>query len=80
MFEMFEDQSVELLPARTVMSTVSLGRRRRRGNVNVAVGGDGGNGGAGGAGGDNNVNIGAGGAGNGGDGGNGGNGGSATAG
>ncbi|WP_448618982.1 hypothetical protein [Geodermatophilus sp. URMC 65] len=30
MFEMFEDQSVELLPARTVMSTVSLGRRRRQ--------------------------------------------------
>ncbi len=76
---MFEDQEVELLPARTVMSTVSF-RRRRRGNVNVAVGGDGGNGGAGGAGGDNNVNIGAGGAGNGGDGGNGGNGGNATAG
>ena len=34
---MFEDQEVELLPARTVMSTVSF-RRRRRGNVNVAAG------------------------------------------
>jgi len=65
MFEEFEDQDVELLPARTVMSVVTLRPKKNRknggdgGNANAngpgndtAKGGDGGNGGDGGMGGD----------------------------
>ncbi len=55
---MFEDQTVELLPARTVMSRCYGGYKKGRGHYVANTGGAGGAGGAGGDGGDGGVALG----------------------
>ncbi len=55
---MFEDQTVELLPARTVMSKCYGGNKKQRFTYLANTGGAGGAGGAGGSGGNGGVALG----------------------